>query len=170
MWTGLSSLILKQKYWILYYFESLSDENAGKLLHGQIDGLNSYVPCTPNGCLQLIKKAGVQIAGANAVVVGRSKIVGSPMAQLLIWNHATVTVCHSKTKNLKEVVRNADILVVAIGQPLLVKKDWIKPGITSYDSCFDSGIEKRLQFQERLLSIAAYPLYRTQPKSPVPDS
>jgi methylenetetrahydrofolate dehydrogenase (NADP+)/methenyltetrahydrofolate cyclohydrolase/formyltetrahydrofolate synthetase len=64
-------------------------------------------------------------------VVGRSKIVGSPMAQLLIWNHATVTVCHSKTKNIPEVVRSADIVVVAIGQPLFVKKDWIKPGLYS---------------------------------------
>ena len=111
----------------------MSDENAGKLLHGQVDGVDSFLPCTPNGCMQLIKKAGVQIAGANAVVIGRSKIVGSPMAQLLIWNHATVTVCHSKTKNLKEVVQKADILVVAIGQPLLVKKDWIKPGLHSFD-------------------------------------
>ncbi len=64
-------------------------------------------------------------------MVGRSKIVGSPMAQLLIWNHATVTVCHSKTKNIPEVVRSADIVVVAIGQPLFVKKDWIKPGLYS---------------------------------------
>lgn len=108
--------------------DGLSNENAGKLLHGEADGTTSFLPCTPNGCLRLIKEAGVEIAGANAVVIGRSKIVGSPMAQLLIWNHATVTVCHSKTKNLPEVVRNADIVVVAIGQPLLVKKDWIKPG------------------------------------------
>ncbi len=64
-------------------------------------------------------------------MIGRSKIVGSPMAQLLIWNHATVTVCHSKTKNIPEIVRGADIVVVAIGQPLLVKKDWIKPGLYS---------------------------------------
>ena len=69
------------------------------------------------------------LKGSTAVVIGRSKIVGSPMAQLLIWNHATVTVCHSKTKNIDEIVRSADILVVAMGKPKFVKKDWIKPGL-----------------------------------------
>jgi len=113
--------------------DGLSDENAGKLMHGQIDGINSFVPCTPNGCLELIKKSGVQISGSNAVVIGRSKIVGSPMAQLLIWNNATVTVCHSKTRNIADVVKTADILVAAVGQPLMVKKDWIKPGAVVID-------------------------------------
>lgn len=78
--------------------------------------------------MELIKRSGVEIEGARAVVVGRSKIVGSPMAQLLNWSNATVTLCHIHTKNLPEITRTADILVVAIGQPLYIKKDWIKPG------------------------------------------
>lgn len=91
------------------------------------------LPCTPYGCIELIKKSGVKMEGANAVVVGRSKIVGSPMAELLKWNHCTVTVCHSKTKDLKEVTKTADILVTAIGKPMLVKGDWIKPGAVVID-------------------------------------
>jgi len=113
--------------------DGLTVINAGNLLHGKIHSDHCYKPCTPNGCLELIKKSGTPIAGANAVVIGRSQIVGSPMAQLLIWNHATVTVCHSKTKNLPEVCRAADILVVAIGSPLFVKKDWVKPGAVVID-------------------------------------
>ncbi|KMQ90511.1 c-1-tetrahydrofolate cytoplasmic, partial [Lasius niger] len=77
--------------------------------------------------------SGVPIVGAQAVVLGRSKIVGTPVAELLKWHHATVTVCHSKTKNLPDVVRQADILVVAIGQPELVKDNWIKPGAVVID-------------------------------------
>jgi methylenetetrahydrofolate dehydrogenase (NADP+)/methenyltetrahydrofolate cyclohydrolase/formyltetrahydrofolate synthetase len=113
--------------------DGLSDLNAGKLFHGQVDGKNCFVPCTPYGCLELIKKTGVQISGANAVIMGRSKIVGSPMAQLLLWNQATVTILHSRSKNIPEIVKTADILVVAIGQPLLVKKEWIKPGAVVID-------------------------------------
>jgi len=136
--------------------DGLSDENAGKLLHGQVDGVNCFVPCTPNGCLELIKKAGVQIAGANAVVIGRSKIVGSPMAQLLIWNNATVTVCHSKTKNIPEIVRGADILVVAIGQPLMVKKDWIKPGAVVIDCGISSIPDSTKKSGSRLVGDVDY--------------
>lgn len=113
--------------------DGLTVINSGNLLHGKLGGSHSYQPCTPAGCIELIKKTGTPIAGARAVVLGRSQIVGSPMAQLLIWNHATVTVCHSKTKNLPEVCREADILVVAIGQPLFVKKDWVKPGAVVID-------------------------------------
>lgn len=117
---------------------SLTTINAGNMLHGRIKEPFSFLPCTPHGCLELIKKSGVPIAGANAVVIGRSKIVGSPMAQLLIWNDATVTVCHSKTKNLAEVARQADILVVAIGRPQFVKKDWVKPGAVVIDCGINS--------------------------------
>lgn len=108
------------------------------MLHGRIKEPFSFLPCTPHGCLELIKKSGVPIAGANAVVIGRSKIVGSPMAQLLIWNDATVTVCHSKTKNLAEVARQADILVVAIGRAHFVKKNWVKPGAVVIDCGINS--------------------------------
>lgn len=108
--------------------DGLSDVNAGKLLHGQVDGRSCYLPCTPYGCMQLIKRSGVKVEGSRAVVIGRSKIVGSPMAQLLIWANATVTVIHSRSQNVEEIVRQADILVVAIGKAQFVKKSWVKPG------------------------------------------
>ena len=103
--------------------------NAGKLA----TGLPSLVPGTPLGCIIMAKKALGSLAGLDAVVVGRSNIVGKPLAQLLIAESATVTVAHSKTKNLKEVCRRADILFVAIGKPEFVKADWIKPGATVID-------------------------------------
>lgn len=106
--------------------------NAGKLLHGEIN-TSSFIACTPNGCLELIKKSGVNIEGSRSVVIGRSKIVGSPMAQLLLWNNSTVTICHSKTKNLDEICRQADIIVAAVGIPQMVKKSWVKPGATIID-------------------------------------
>ncbi len=92
-----------------------------------------FVPCTPAGCIVLIDSVGTKIEGARAVVLGRSNIVGLPAAFLLIHRNATVTVCHSKTQNLADVVRQADIIVAAIGRPQLVKADWIKPGATVID-------------------------------------
>jgi 5,10-methylene-tetrahydrofolate dehydrogenase/methenyl tetrahydrofolate cyclohydrolase len=86
-----------------------------------------FVPCTPAGCMVLLEEAGAQLSGANAVVLGRSNIVGMPVALLLVKANATVTIVHSRTKNLPEVVRQADVLVAAIGQPEFVKKDWVKP-------------------------------------------
>ena len=71
-----------------------------------IGDMSGFLPCTPNGCITLIKSTGIKIAGANAVVLGRSKIVGTPVAELLKWNHATVTICHSKSVNLDQIVRN----------------------------------------------------------------
>jgi methylenetetrahydrofolate dehydrogenase (NADP+)/methenyltetrahydrofolate cyclohydrolase len=103
--------------------------NAGKLA----TGLPSLVPGTPLGCIIMAKKAHGSLAGLDAVVVGRSNIVGKPLAQLLIAESATVTVAHSKTKDLKEVCRGADLLFVAIGKPEFVKADWIKPGATVID-------------------------------------
>lgn len=103
--------------------------NAGKLA----TGLPSLVPGTPMGCIVMAKKAHASLAGLDAVVVGRSNIVGKPLAQLLIAESATVTVAHSKTKDLKEVCRRADLLCVAIGKPEFVKGDWIKPGATVID-------------------------------------
>jgi methylenetetrahydrofolate dehydrogenase (NADP+)/methenyltetrahydrofolate cyclohydrolase/formyltetrahydrofolate synthetase len=111
--------------------DGLSDVNAGKVLHGQVDGRSCYLPCTPYGCMQLIRRSGVPIEGARAVVIGRSKIVGSPMAQLLIWANATVTVLHSRSRDVEEIVRQADILVVAIGKPMFVKKSWVKSGLSN---------------------------------------
>jgi len=87
-----------------------------------------FVPCTPYGAIVLLEEAGAQIAGANAVVLGRSNIVGLPAAMLLIHRDATVTVCHSRTKDLPSVVRRADILIAAVGRPEMVRGDWVKPG------------------------------------------
>jgi len=103
--------------------------NAGRLA----TGLEALVPCTPYGCLYLLKRELGSIAGKEAVVIGRSNIVGKPMALLLIGESATVTVAHSRTKDLPDVVRRADIVVAAVGRPEMVKGDWIKPGATVID-------------------------------------
>ena len=90
-------------------------------------------PCTPVGCIRMLDYAGIPIEGARAVIIGRSNIVGKPMAMLLLERHATVTVCHSRTKNLAEVAREADILVAAVGRPHFVTADMVKPGATVID-------------------------------------
>jgi 5,10-methylene-tetrahydrofolate dehydrogenase/methenyl tetrahydrofolate cyclohydrolase len=92
-----------------------------------------FIPCTPNGCIELLVRSGIPIAGADAVVVGRSNIVGIPVAALLNNADATVTICHSRTRNLPDVVRRADIVVAAIGKPEYVRGEWIKPGATVID-------------------------------------
>lgn len=103
--------------------------NAGRLAVGQ----PGFVPCTPLGCLMLLKDKLGDLSGLDAVVIGRSNIVGKPMAQLLIAESCTVTVAHSRTKDLPDVVRRADIVVAAVGRPEMVKGDWIKPGATVID-------------------------------------
>jgi methylenetetrahydrofolate dehydrogenase (NADP+)/methenyltetrahydrofolate cyclohydrolase len=103
--------------------------NAGRLAVGQ----PGFVPCTPLGCLMLLKDKLGDLSGLDAVVIGRSNIVGKPMAQLLIAESCTVTVAHSRTKDLPAVVRRADIVVAAVGRPEMVKGDWIKPGATVID-------------------------------------
>jgi methylenetetrahydrofolate dehydrogenase (NADP+) / methenyltetrahydrofolate cyclohydrolase len=103
--------------------------NAGRLA----TGLDALVPCTPYGCLYLLKQELGSLAGKEAVVIGRSNIVGKPMALLLIGESATVTVAHSRTRNLPDVVRRADIVVAAVGRPEIVKGDWIKPGAVVID-------------------------------------
>lgn len=112
--------------------DGLTVYNAGKLLHGELSG-TAFKPCTPNGCIELIKRSGKEIAGTYSVVIGRSKIVGSPMAQLLVWHNSTVTICHSRTKNLQEICSKADILVAAVGRAQMVKASWIKPGAVVID-------------------------------------
>ena len=111
--------------------DGFSPINIGRLAQKGREPL--FVPCTPFGCIYLLKQAGVQISGANAVVLGRSNIVGMPAALLLVKENATVTVCHSRTKNLAEVVRQADILIAAIGRTEMVRGDWIKPGAAVID-------------------------------------
>lgn len=103
--------------------------NLGKLVSGR-PGL---VACTPAGCMEILRRADVKIEGANAVVLGRSDIVGKPMALLLMHANATVSICHSKTRDLGDVVRRADIVVAAMGKPGFVAADWIRPGATVID-------------------------------------
>jgi methylenetetrahydrofolate dehydrogenase (NADP+)/methenyltetrahydrofolate cyclohydrolase len=96
-------------------------------------GLHGYVPCTPLGCIMLLKDRLGDLSGLDAVVVGRSNIVGKPMAQLLLAENCTVTIAHSRTKDLADVVRRADIVVAAVGRPEMIRGDWIKPGATVID-------------------------------------
>lgn len=103
--------------------------NAGRLATGQ----TSLVPCTPFGSMLLLRKAGGDISGKHAVIVGRSNIVGKPMAQLLLGANATVTIAHSRTQDLPAICRQADILVAAVGRPEMIRGDWIKPGALVVD-------------------------------------
>lgn len=105
--------------------------NLGRL--AQKGRTPTFVPCTPAGVIELLKRAGAQLEGANAVVLGRSNIVGMPAALLLVKENATVTVCHSRTRNLADVCRQADVLVAAIGRGEMVRGDWIKPGAIVID-------------------------------------
>ena len=118
------SLILPEKD-----ADGIHDMNAGRLMRGEYGA----VACTPKGALYMLKSAGIPISGKNAVVIGRSNIVGKPMAMLLLHENATVTICHSRTANLAEHTRNADILVAAIGQPRFITADMVKEGAVVVD-------------------------------------
>lgn len=109
--------------------DGLHPVNAGRLLANQ----PCMVPCTPNGVMELIKSTGIEIAGKHAVVIGRSNIVGKPIALLLMHANATVTICHSRTQGLAEMTRQADILICAAGRPSMVRGDMIKPGAIVID-------------------------------------
>lgn len=109
--------------------DGLHPANAGKLNQG----IEALTPCTPLGCMILLERAGVQVAGASAVVIGRSILVGRPVAALLLAANATVTIAHSRTKDLAAVCRQADIVIAAVGKPELVRGDWIKPGAAVID-------------------------------------
>lgn len=105
--------------------------NIGRLAQKGRDPM--FVPCTPEGCMYMIQKSVSKVEGINAVVLGRSNIVGMPVALLLVRANATVTICHSRTKNLPDVVRQADVLVAAVGRPEMVRGDWVKPGAVVID-------------------------------------
>ncbi len=105
--------------------------NIGRLSMKRRDPL--FVPCTPRGCIELLDRTGVEIEGKEAVVLGRSNIVGLPVAMLLLHRNATLTICHSRTKDLPKVVKKADILIAAVGRPEMVKADWVKPGAVVID-------------------------------------
>ena len=103
--------------------------NVGRMMIGQ----ECFLPCTPAGCIEMLRSTGIDLAGKRAVVLGRSNIVGKPAAMLLVQNHATVTICHSRTQNLKEICAQADVLIAAIGKPRFVTEDMIKPGAVVID-------------------------------------
>lgn len=114
--------------------------NVGKIMTGNYD----FVPCTPAGVMELIKESGIDVSGKECVVVGRSNIVGKPMSMLLLHKNGTVTVCHSRTQNLAEKTRNADILVAAVGIPNFITGDMIKPGAVVIDVGINRIAPKKL--------------------------
>ena len=127
--------------------DGLTPVSAGLLAQGK-PGLR---PCTPSGVMELLHRHDVAIAGAEAVVVGRSDLVGKPVAQMLLAEHATVTICHSRTRDLPEVCRRADILVAAVGRPGMIRGDWVKPGATVIDvgiNRTDAGLVGDVAFDE----------------------
>ena len=121
--------------------------NVGNLHIGQ----EGFVPCTPAGVVELVKRTGVPIVGQNVVVLGRSNIVGKPVASLFLRENATVTICHSRTKDVAAECRRADILIAAVGRPQLVQKDWVKPGAVVIDvgiNRVDGAIVGDVHFEE----------------------
>ncbi len=107
--------------------------NVGHIMIGD----HTFLPCTPAGVMELLARTGVEVEGKNCVVVGRSNIVGKPMAMLLLQKNGTVTICHSRTQNLKEICRTADILVAAVGRPKFITADMVKPGAAVIDVGMD---------------------------------
>ncbi|MEA2287805.1 MAG: methylenetetrahydrofolate dehydrogenase / methenyltetrahydrofolate cyclohydrolase [Solirubrobacteraceae bacterium] len=139
--------------------DGLTPQSAGLLALGR-DGLR---PCTPLGCMVLLKEAGVDLEGAQAVVIGRSNLFGKPMAQLLLAANATVTMCHSRTRDLPAVARTADVLIAATGRPRMVGGDWVKPGAVVIDvgiNRTDDGLVGDVDFDaaaERASAITPVP-------------
>lgn len=125
----LNSRIIQNTISPLKDVDGLTDINMGMLVHKK----NCLVPCTPLGVMELLKYYNIDVAGKNIVIVGRSDLVGRPMAEVMINNDATVTLCHSKTKNLKDITKNADVLVVAVGKAKLITSDMVKDGVVVVD-------------------------------------
>ena len=113
--------------------DAFHPQNVGRIMIGNFH----FLPCTPAGVIELIRSQGIEIAGKRCVVIGRSNIVGKPMAMLLLHNHGTVTICHSKTRDLAEICREADILVAAVGRPKFVTENMVKPGAVVIDVGMD---------------------------------
>lgn len=120
--------------------DGFSPVNVGRMQIGE----PCYLPCTPAGCIRMIESTGVEITGKHAVVIGRSNIVGKPAAMLLLAKNATVTICHSKTRNLKELCADADILVAAVGREGFVTGDMVKPGAVVIDVGINRGADGKL--------------------------
>lgn len=135
-------------------------ENVGKLVIGE----PGFISCTPAGIIQLLKRSGIEIAGKNCVVIGRSNIVGKPMALLMLRENATVTVAHSKTQNLKEICKRADILIVAIGKPQFITADYVKEGAVVVDVGIHRDENNKLCGDVKYQDVAPH----TQAITPVP--
>ena len=127
--SGLDSAVVLRRLDPRKDVDGLLAENVGRLWNGE----PRFIPCTPLGIMRLLREAGTAIAGAHAVVIGRSQLVGKPVAALLLNEHATVTVCHSRTQDLQTWVSAADIVVAALGKPQRIRGEWIKPGSTVID-------------------------------------
>ncbi len=140
--------------------DAFSYYNVGRIMTGDY----SFVPCTPAGCMELIKLSGISVEGKNCVVIGRSNIVGKPMAMLLMQANGTVTVCHSRTKNLAEITRGADVLVCAVGKPGFVTGDMVKEGAVVIDVGINRCADGKLRGDCEFESCAAKASYIT----PVP--
>ena len=140
--------------------DGFSPVNVGRMQIGE----PCYLPCTPGGCIRMIESTGTEIAGKNAVVIGRSNIVGKPAALLLLAKNATVTICHSKTANLKEVCAAADILVAAVGREGFVTGDMVKPGAVVIDVGINRGADGKLHGDVNYAEAAEKAAYIT----PVP--
>lgn len=128
--------------------------NIGRLAQKGREPL--FIPCTPAGVIELLLRTGVQLEGANAVVLGRSNIVGMPVALLLVRHNATVTICHSRTTDLPGTVRQADVLVAAVGRPEMVRKDWVKPGAVVIDVGMNRVDDSSREKGYRLAGDVAY--------------
>jgi 5,10-methylene-tetrahydrofolate dehydrogenase/methenyl tetrahydrofolate cyclohydrolase len=128
--------------------------NIGRLSMKRRDPL--FVPCTPKGCIELLLRTGVEIEGKRAVVLGRSNIVGLPVSMLLLHRNATLTICHSRTKDLPGVVREADILVAAVGRAEMVRGDWVKPGAVVIDVGINSVDDPTRERGYRLVGDVAF--------------
>ncbi|KAL7549771.1 hypothetical protein ACHAWF_015450 [Thalassiosira exigua] len=114
-------------------FNTATHAGATKLNWKELTSIPFHIPCTPQGCIELLDRSGIEIEGANAVVVGRSNLVGLPVAMLLLHRNATVTIVHSRTKNIEDVVKRADIVVAAVGRAKMISKSWLKPGCAVID-------------------------------------
>ncbi len=134
--------------------DGFSPINIGRLAQKGREPL--FVPCTPYGCIYLLEKSGVKIEGANAGVLGRSNIVGMPVALLLLGRNATITICHSRTRDLPAVCRQADILIAAIGKTEMVRGDWIKPGAAVIDVGINEVADSSKKSGHRLVGDVCY--------------
>ncbi|XP_073994934.1 pug C-1-tetrahydrofolate synthase, cytoplasmic isoform X2 [Rhodnius prolixus] len=133
--------------------DGLNTINEGRVAIGDMSG---FIPCTPNGVIELIKRSNIPMAGSNSVVLGRSKIVGTPVSELLKWHNATVTICHSRTKDIAHEVSAADILVVGIGKPEFVKGSWIKKGAVVIDCGINAITDPSKKSGKRLVGDVEY--------------